>query len=254
MADVQNTIRQLSFCDILWRAIVSTSWNEGRENKNTQTFLETSFELLFLFRNFYIQSTSVADYFPIMTCLDFDGKIFRQLLFLSLLFSFHAGVSSWCGDDNVQNGKQTLNWASSSRKAFPFGVWSAQICIYIKAWPEVGWYWSSKEELSSRGEVAEAGKRWGRILSVLGCDDLLSQLLAQNRVSSLKRFQRQSYMSWCVCMQYHAKSAIPALYLYTKMHLQYVSVKSLISFQMFPLQFTDHSSKSAQFCCIFWKL
>lgn len=81
----------------------------GRENKMTQTFLETFLEPLFLFRNFYFESSSVADYFPIMTCLDFDGKFSRQLLFLSLLFSFHPGVSSWCGDGIVQNGKQTLN-------------------------------------------------------------------------------------------------------------------------------------------------
>lgn len=81
----------------------------GRENKIIQTFLETFFEILFLFRNFYFQSASVADFPPIMTCLDFDEKISRQLLFLSLLFSFHPGVSSWCGDDDVQNGKQTLN-------------------------------------------------------------------------------------------------------------------------------------------------
>lgn len=91
----------------------------GRENKITQTFLETLSELLFLFRNFHFQSTSVADYFPIMTCLDFDGNISRQLLFLRPLLSFHLGVSSWCGDNDVQNGKQTLNRASSSRKAFP---------------------------------------------------------------------------------------------------------------------------------------
>lgn len=89
-------------------------------------------------------------------------------------------------------------------KPFLLGFDVHRLCIYIKAWPEVGWYWSSKEELGSRGEVAEAGKRRGRILRVPGCDDLLSQLLAHNRVSSLKRFQRQSYVSWCVCMQYHA--------------------------------------------------
>lgn len=78
----------------------------GRENKITQTFLETFSELLLLFRNFHFQSTSVADYFPIMTCLDFDGKISRQLLFLCPLFSFHPGVSSWCGDDDGQNGNR----------------------------------------------------------------------------------------------------------------------------------------------------
>lgn len=39
--------------------------------------------------------------------------------------------------------------------------------ICIKAWPEVPWYWSLKEELRSRGEVAEAGKRQGRILRAL---------------------------------------------------------------------------------------
>lgn len=155
----------------------------GRENKISQTFLETFFEPLFLFRNFYFQSTSVADYFPIMTCLDFDGKISRQILFLSLLFSFHPGVSCWCGDDDdVRNGKQTLNWASSSRKAFPLGVWCAQIRVYIKARAEAEWFWSFKEELSSRGEGAEAGKRQGRILRVPGCNDLLSPFLAHNRV------------------------------------------------------------------------
>lgn len=153
-----------------------------RENKITQTFLETFFQPLFLFRNFYFQSTSAADYFPVMTCLDFDGKISRQLLFLSLLFSFHPGVSSWCGDDDVQNGKQTLNWTSSSRKAFPLGVCCAQICINIKAWPEVGWFRSLKEELSNRGETAEAGKRQGRTLRVPDCNDLLSQFLAHSRV------------------------------------------------------------------------
>lgn len=45
--------------------------------------------------------------------------------------------------------------------------------MYRKAWPEVGWYWSLKEEFGGKAKVAEAGKRQDRVLRVPGCNDLL---------------------------------------------------------------------------------
>lgn len=116
----------------------------------------------------------VMQEFSLSECLHFKSfhhkdapsfwrKIFRQLLFLRLL-SFHPGGSSWCGNDDSQNGKQNLNWSNSSRKAFPFGVWHTYICVcvythtHVKAWPEIWQWWSLKWELSSRDEAAEAGK------------------------------------------------------------------------------------------------
>lgn len=153
-------------------------------------------------------------------------------------------MSTWCGDDNIQNGKQTQNWSSSSRKAFPFGVWHTYIYMYIYAYtykslawnttvmvpktraPQQRWSWRSRERASG-------------ILRVPGCEGLISQLLPYNRIwwraSRARATWARVSLHAVPCSQTGngaPKSLIPALYPYVKMHLQYVSVKSLISLQM----------------------